>query len=76
MDCGAGKDINFGECKYTSQKMGLDVFNALEEKSKSVIWKNDIRRPHFILFSRSGFTAALRTLAENRKDLMLISKGA
>jgi AAA+ ATPase superfamily predicted ATPase len=75
-DCGAGKDIIFGECKYTSKKMGLDVFNTLEEKSKSVIWKNDIRRPHFILFSKNGFTVALKTLAETRSDLMLISKEA
>ncbi|GHT65983.1 hypothetical protein FACS1894110_08900 [Spirochaetia bacterium] len=73
---GAGKDIIFGECKYTSQKMGIDVFNTLEEKSKSLVWKNDVRRPHFVLFSKSGFTVALRTFAETRSDLMLISKGA
>lgn len=71
---GAGKDIIFGECKYTSQKMGIDIFNALEEKSKSVIWQNDGRRSHFILFSKSGFTAKLKALAEIRQDLMLVGR--
>ncbi|GHV93190.1 ATPase [Spirochaetia bacterium] len=71
---GAGKNIIFGECKYTSQKMGLDVFTALEEKSRRVKRQNDARRPYFILFSKSGFTVALKALAESRNDLLLMSK--
>ena len=31
-----GSDICFGECKFRNEKLGVDVFESLSEKSKKV----------------------------------------
>jgi len=67
-----GSDIIFGECKYWSGKVGLDVLTALEEKAKQVEWKSGSRRNHYILFSINGFTDNLTELLKTREDLILI----
>jgi AAA+ ATPase superfamily predicted ATPase len=68
----SGNDIIFGECKYRSGKVGLDVLNELEYKAGQVEWKRENRRNHFILFSISGFTDDLSELSKVRDDLILM----
>ena len=67
-----GSDIIFGECKFWSGKIGLDVLTNLENKAKQVEWKSGSRRNHFILFGINGFTDNLMELSKTRKDLILI----
>ena len=68
-----GKNIIFGECKYTSYKIGIDILYALEKKSQLVDWESHERNNYYILFSISGYTDELSKLAEIRKDLLLFS---
>lgn len=68
-----GKNIIFGECKYTEKPMDVTVFYKLKEKTKSVGWRRDDRNEWFILFSINGFTEELKNLASERSDLTLRS---
>ena len=47
----------FCECKYTSEKIGTDVFEDLVRRSELV---TDVRDRTFCLFSKSGFTERLK----------------
>lgn len=67
-----GIDIIFGECKYWKNKVGIDVFEELEKKAKSVEWNATRRKCHFVIFSISGFTDDLIKLSEEREELLLI----
>ena len=66
-----GKNIIFGECKYTSCKTGVDVLHGLERKSRLVEWNKSDRTDYYVLFSVLGFTPELIKLAEARHDLVL-----
>jgi len=66
-----GDNIIFGECKYQTSKVGINILAKLEEKAKSVIYKNDIRNDYYVLFSISGFTDELIVIANNRNDVYL-----
>lgn len=63
--------ILFGECKYWSNCVDVDIFYDLVEKSKKVSWYQEERKEIFILFSMSGYTQRLRQLACERGDLIL-----
>ncbi len=63
--------ILFGECKYWSGQVDVDVFYQLQEKAGRVPWHKDSRRELYCIFSMSGFSARLRELAESRDDLIL-----
>lgn len=65
------EDIIFGECKFWSGPVGLDVFAALQKKAQAVDWKRESRRDHYVLFSINGFSAELQALAQKRDDLLL-----
>ena len=65
------KNQLFCECKWTNKLVDVDVFNALVEKSQLLIGVNK----HYILFSKSGFTQKLVQIAENRKDVFLVTFG-
>ena len=67
-----GKDIIFGECKYTNSPKDIEVLRDLEIKAKEVKWKNDDRCQYFILFSINGFTVKLQELAAKRDDILLM----
>lgn len=67
-----GDHIIFGECKYRTDKVGVDVLRALEQKKGQVDWRRDIRDEYFILFSVSGFSDELNRLAKTREDLTLV----
>ncbi|MDE6625213.1 MAG: ATP-binding protein, partial [Lachnospiraceae bacterium] len=63
--------ILFGECKYWSNQINIDIFYQLQEKSQKVSWLRDTRKEIFVLFSISGYTQKLQELAANRDDLFL-----
>lgn len=69
----AGEDIVFGECKYSRNPKGMDVLNALREKTAYVKWHNGSRNEYYCIFSKSGFTDALVEYAKNNSNVMLIS---
>lgn len=66
-----GNNIIFGECKYWEGKVGMNVLQSLEEKSKLVDWNQNKRNNHYILFSIHGFTEDLIEYAKTRKNLIL-----
>ena len=63
--------ILFGECKWSKRKIGMETIEDLEEKSREVRWKNHKRREIYVLFSKSGFTEDIKSLAQNRTNLQL-----
>lgn len=63
--------ILFGECKYWSGCVDVDVFYQLQEKAKRVPWHKDNRKEQYCIFSMGGFSPRLQELAENRNDLIL-----
>ena len=66
-----GDEIVFGECKYQGKEMDIDVFAALARKKENVPWNIGRRKEKFALFSISGFTGRLHSLAEERGDIIL-----
>ena len=67
-----GKNMILGECKYWKEPVGINILRDLEEKSKAVSWNKSARKTWFVLFSSSGFTPELETLAEKREDVLLV----
>jgi hypothetical protein len=64
-----------GECKWTSKPLGLDVLTDLESFKIPAMRQAGLRfaSDHVIaLFSKSGFSDALISLAEQRNDLRLV----
>ncbi len=66
-----GKNLILGECKYWTERVGVSVLRDLEAKAESVPWEQAHRTVWYVLFSASGFTEELKTLAESRADLLL-----
>lgn len=67
-----GKDILFGECKYSVNKKGLEVLRQLKQKAKAVLWNRDDRKEKYVIFSRSGFTDELLEYAAGDEDVWLV----
>lgn len=63
--------ILFGECKYWSGQVDVDVFYRLQEKARRVPWHKDNRKELYCIFSMSGFSPRLQELADSRDDLIL-----
>ena len=53
-----------GECKWSVNPVGTDVLEDLKHKSQVLVKDHGVRRLEYALFSRSGFTVALRERAE------------
>jgi AAA+ ATPase superfamily predicted ATPase len=60
----------FGECKWRGEPVGEGVLDDLIRKSELF---PAFKGKHYILFSKSGFTAALTASAKRQGDLMLVS---
>jgi len=58
-----------GECKWKNKETGCDVYKGLKEK-EIVLPGKDI---HYFLFSRSGFTPALKDEAKDDARLTLVT---
>jgi AAA+ ATPase superfamily predicted ATPase len=70
---GVGDDfLIVGECKYSNKKVGIDILKALQIKANKIELKLPIK--NYILFSKSGFTDALLSLAEDDTDIVLVDK--
>lgn len=63
-------EILFGEVKWSSQPVGIDIYLDLQKKALLVEWGGKDRKEYFCLFSKSGFTAAMKELARNEKVLL------
>ena len=61
----------FGECKWSSRKVGEDIYRDLIRKAKLVEWQEGRRKDRYILFSKSGFTPKMTELAR-REGVSLI----
>lgn len=51
---------------------GIDILTQLQKKAKSVLWKNDSRNEYFCIFSKSGFSDALKEYAKEHKEVILM----
>lgn len=67
-----GKDILFGECKYSVNKKGMDVLRQLQRKAAAVPWNRNERDEYFVIFSRSGFEDELVRYADEHDNVRLI----
>lgn len=65
--------IWFGECKWSVNRVGEDIYRDLQRKTSLVTWGGGQRQERFIIFSRSGFTQGMRNLAA--KDAVLLVEG-
>lgn len=68
---GGANDVLFGECKWSRNKVGEDVYRDLKRKADLVDWKREKRIPRYALFSRSGFTDAILRIAK-QEDVFLV----
>ena len=61
-----------GEATWTRRPVGVNVLDELRAKVERSGLLANARPVTFALFSRSGFTPALRILSRARPDLMLV----
>lgn len=62
------RTIYFGECRWRGRPVGVKLLDELRGKAAKVDWRRESREERYLLFSRSGFTPALKA----RSDVMLI----
>ncbi len=63
-----------GECTYTTREMTKSDLTALERRTAQVRWtppEGTELTHHYCCFCRSGFSAELEAVAEDRDDLSL-----
>lgn len=60
----------FGECKYTAGPVDADVYWQLKQKAKSVLLPGATQK-HYVFFSQSGFTQAMKSLAGTQDNVHL-----
>lgn len=56
-----------GECKWSINPVGENIYKGLIKKSLEVIDTNKIKKVEYALFARSGFTLAMQELASRDK---------
>ncbi|MFH1542416.1 MAG: ATP-binding protein [bacterium] len=66
-------EILFGECKWSSKPVGVNIYEDLVKKAASVQWQRGKRKERYILFSKSGFTKDMIKLAKEQ-DILLVEK--
>ena len=68
---GVGEDyLIVAECKYSNKKVGVDILDSLQKKSKKIDSKLPVKK--YVLFSKSGFTDDLKQLEND--EIILIDK--
>ncbi|MFQ5922447.1 MAG: ATP-binding protein [Anaerolineales bacterium] len=63
--------ILLGECKWSSRPLGVNIWRDLEEKSRLVLEGRHYQHVHYVLFSRAGFTPAMRVAAKDESVLLI-----
>jgi len=71
MNADEGRAV-FGECKYWSGQVGMNVLKSLETKSRTVRFQTRVREKIFVLFSIHGFTEELIEYASDRENILLM----
>lgn len=66
------KEILLAECKWTDQAVDVDVFTNLVRKMPLVDWNKGNRKVHYMIFSKSGFTNALKNVKKETESLILV----
>jgi AAA+ ATPase superfamily predicted ATPase len=59
--------ILFCEVKWSNKPVGTDIYDDLKRKAGLVEWGKPGRREFFALFSKSGFTPAMKSAAKKEK---------
>ncbi|MGB9722183.1 MAG: ATP-binding protein [bacterium] len=65
--------ILFGEVKWSNKPVGLDIYENLKKKAKNVIWGKKQRKEYYVLFSKSGFTDSMLSLARKEKVRLFVN---
>jgi len=60
----------FGECKWRNEAQGIGVLHKLIERS---LLLKQFKEKHYMIFSKSGFTEALRREAEQMGNVALVT---
>ncbi len=66
-----GYDYLICECKWKNERLDMSVLNGLKEKAD--VFSKKRNNTYYLLFSKSGFTDALISEAENDEKVILIS---
>ena len=64
------RKILFGEVKWRNKPLGINIYEDLKRKSQLVEWNRGRRKEYFCLFSKSGFTEDMRTLARKERAFL------
>lgn len=64
------KEVCFCECKWQTDRVGIDLLKELEEKAMFVDWFNKNRIEYNIVISRSGFTSSAREYGKGKGMLL------
>lgn len=66
-------EILFGEVKWSNKPAGTDIYEGLKRKAQRVEWGKKNRKEYFALFSKSGFTKAVKEKAK-KENIYLFHK--
>jgi len=64
------REILFGEAKWSTRPVGIDVYTDLKRKAPFVDWHNCERTERFCLFSKSGYTKDMREIARKERVIL------
>lgn len=64
----------FGECKWSRNPIGEDIYRDLAAKSALIEWRGAKGRNRYILFGKSGFTPGMKRLAR-AGNVILMDRG-
>ncbi|MFH1259037.1 MAG: ATP-binding protein [Elusimicrobiota bacterium] len=62
--------VLFGEVKWSNKQVGIDIYQDLKRKSQLINWENEEIKKYYCLFSKSGFTEAMKQLAKKEKVIL------
>lgn len=66
-----GGEPVFGECKWWSETVGVNVLEKLEQNAGRSGFGSK-KAPRLLLFSRKGFNAQVKKAAKERSDMHLL----
>jgi hypothetical protein len=60
------RSVLLGECKWSSRPVGVNIWRELEMKAQEQFVGKRFKHVHYVLFSKKGFTSAMREEAKGR----------